>query len=413
MSKRGYRTLFVFIVLYALCILVRLVSNGNFSSRLTSDENDYFSISTNLLEGKGFTYNGEATAWRTPGYPVFLAGLRKIVGDNIVNLRIASIFIVSLIAPLIYIFCIILFRDNPRNAQKIGIISSLFWTGMLFSINLSGSLMGEELSTLIFILYLIVACLALRKNSFWLLLLGTVLLTSAIYVRGTLLLVLFAMPIVLCIRRKWILALGLLLASFVLIGSWCLRNYSKLGIFTMSTESAEILWLGNCQFAKGGSPGLFNSISCAKNTPQYEYLSTAYPGFCGKREIEKAKIFSAEIKNNLFAFIKRGVYLIPKKTVIFFSPISWMGIDIAYFISFCFCIIALVYLHKTRKIDAAIFAVIILPVIFCLFISLLTYADIRHRHPINIQVAILGGYGVLLSWGRFKNQISKKSPQVM
>jgi hypothetical protein len=408
MIKQKGNIFLVCTVLYVLCLFVRLAGYQSFSPVTHADEFDYFSLSSGILQGDGLANDGVITAWRTPGYPLFLSGLRLVVGDNIISLRTASVFVVSLIAPLIYFLCLVLFQENQSRAKKIGIIASLFWIGMLYSIKLSSSLIGEEVATLLFVLYLITCCIAIRRNSFWLILLATVLLVASIFTRGFLLFAIFSLPIVLFTMKKKAWALSSILLSVILLGSWYYRNYKKVGIFTMSTEASEIVWLGNSPFSKGGSPGFFNSRACPEGSPMYDYLNGKYPGFCRKNEVEKAKIFSFEIKNDIPGFIKRALYLAPKKTLIYFTPVSWLGFDVIYLLSFCFSIIGFFQLFKEKKIDKYVSVVLLLPVLFCLLISILSYADVRHRHPINVQIAILGGYGALMLWEKINSIIFKE-----
>jgi hypothetical protein len=241
--------------------------------------------------------------------------------------------------------------------------------------------------------------------------LATVLLAAAIFTRGFLLFLVLSLPIILSLKKKWVAAFGCIFLTALLLGSWCYRNYSKFGMFTMSTESVEIIWLGNNPMSKGSAPGTFNSRGCSHDSPMYEYLNSAYPGFCEKSEIEKAKVFSGEIRTDLWAFIKRGLYLAPKKVLIFFTPISWLGVDIVYFISLCLAIPGFFFLSKSRGWDSYVLAIVILPVAFCSLISILSYADIRHRHPINIQVSILCGYGAIFLWEKMGRIISKPNTE--
>jgi hypothetical protein len=280
------------------------------------------------------------------------------------------------------------------NDQKVAFMSGLLWAFLTNSWWLSANVVGEELATLLFLICLIFARLALTKRSILLIILSSIFFAFAVLTRGYLLLVIFAVPLWLFFNQKRNLAIYFLLFSSLLIGSWGARNYLVLDSFTLSTETPEVIWMGSSSFARGSAPGLWNSsrYHCLPNSPLYDYLNSKYPNFCNYGEVEKSRMFSKEIKENMFETVKNMIILSPKKVLIFFTPQSYLGFDFAYFVALCFSIIGVISLWKRNDLSNLI--LLISPIILALIINILAFADTRHRHPINLLIVILGALGL-------------------
>lgn len=92
-SKSGYILLVIFLM--ALCL--RLIYVGCVVKTLPPDTDGYRTIAENLLSGAGFSWEPPTpTAYRPPGYPLFLAGAFKLFGS-----RWAPLYLQCLLGALI------------------------------------------------------------------------------------------------------------------------------------------------------------------------------------------------------------------------------------------------------------------------------------------------------------------------
>lgn len=401
MSTDLKRFIIILVFLWLVCVGLRLNTVQQERGDLNGDEEVFTEIAHNLEQGKGFiNESGNATAWRSPGFPAFLVIIYKIFGADITTVKFVLVLITSLIAPLLALFTLLIIND-----QRIAFMSGLLWAFLTNSWWLSPMLVGEELATLLFLICLLFAKLALTKKSFLLILISSIFFGLAVLTRAHLLLVIFAVPLWLFVNHKKNLAIYSLLFSSLLIGGWGIRNYLVMDHFTLSTQTPEAIWMGSSRFARGSTPGLWNSYHCSPNSPLYDYLNSKYPNFCGYGEIEKAQMFSKEIKENMFETVKNTTILLPKKILIFFSFKSYMGFDFAYLIALCFSIIGVISLWKRNDVSNLI--LLVSPIILVLILNILTYADPRHRHSINPLIMVLGALGLVKAFEYVGNNLIK------
>ena len=93
--KRYYFYIFFLALFFRLCFLFLIQWDNHIID-------SYDEIAINLIEGKGFSYNGvDPTVCRAPAYPAYLAILFLVFGhepEPFLILRIFDIFLDSLIA---------------------------------------------------------------------------------------------------------------------------------------------------------------------------------------------------------------------------------------------------------------------------------------------------------------------------
>ena len=94
----------------------------------TSDAYSYDTIAANLLEGKGFVYDG-LYARRGPAYPLFLAVVYVVSGRSYVAVRFVQAIIGALTSIIIYLLGKRLF--NKKTGLTASLISVLYYPFIL------------------------------------------------------------------------------------------------------------------------------------------------------------------------------------------------------------------------------------------------------------------------------------------
>jgi hypothetical protein len=113
-----------------LVVILRLLWICNIPVEPTSDFLDYFNLGRELLQKGVYERNGLPTAYRPPGYPLFLCALFWFTGPSILAAKVANVF-------MAVIYTIVLFflgrqsgkflSGNPKIANKIGLSAALFY----------------------------------------------------------------------------------------------------------------------------------------------------------------------------------------------------------------------------------------------------------------------------------------------
>jgi 4-amino-4-deoxy-L-arabinose transferase-like glycosyltransferase len=118
-----------------------------------SDAPVYVLLAENLISHKGFTYAGEPSAFRPPGYPLLLAGFMEVFGHRYISAVRWMQFILGLLT--VGICAKIARRISNREAQRATAIFGLFLPTLIFS---TDQLLTECVSaflTALFLLFLV------------------------------------------------------------------------------------------------------------------------------------------------------------------------------------------------------------------------------------------------------------------
>ncbi len=357
------------------------------------DEAEYHELAVRLLAGEGFTLSqGTPTAWRTPGFPLMLAGIYGIVGENPMRARKTLVILTSLTAPLLFGLTLVLF-----GSMSTAVLAGLYWAALPTSVRLSGLLLGESSAALVFTLALFILVLAERQRP-WVIWLVGVLLGFVILVRGYMIPAV-AVPIVwLMVRRQWRPAAAIALSVALVLGVWATRNAFTMGVFTISTE-AEVLWLGNNQWARGTYYGNWE--------PQLDYLESRHPGFRSFDEVARASVFRAEGVREIVENPGRFVWLMPRKAAIFLSPSHpWLGLDLLYLALLPLCLVGGYTLWTAGDQRLILLG---LPVLSVTVLCIVTFGDSRFRHPVEPLMAVLGACGVTTVMARLPHRNGERA----
>lgn len=212
--------------LLLLAVAFRLYGVLSHPTAPSGDAPDYHRLAIGLVEGRGYVNAaGTPTAWRPPGYPVFLAGIYKIVGNSVLRATIVQAILGGLtVLVLMALGAMIL---GWRRALIAGAIAAVYpafiWLPRL--------LMSENLSLFLLLLSLVAVTMYLRTSRMaWMIVFGVLCALNSL-VRGANLFIPVAVALGLLIvqrrNRKQIVAslLAMTTAFIVMLLPWTIRNY--------------------------------------------------------------------------------------------------------------------------------------------------------------------------------------------
>jgi hypothetical protein len=227
---------------------------------LTHDEREYLSLAAGLSEGRGFAHDPQAAVGtgqqfgRAPGYPAFLAligaGSR---GHESAPPRVKLVQSLIGAATVWLIGIIALGAAGPRAAVLAAILAAIYpplvW---IASYVFSETLYSAVALLAATILQQAVAANAQPRRARLLSLSAGVLAGAAILIRPAML---FFLPLAvgwLLVRRRAVLAVGLVVAAAAVVAPWTARNARVYGRFVLvASEGGVTFWTGNHPLAQG------------------------------------------------------------------------------------------------------------------------------------------------------------------
>lgn len=354
------------------------------------DASGYHLLASNLLEGKGYTFDGESpTSFRMPGYPLFLAAMYSIAGRDPGNVRLIQAFLGALACSLVFLI-----------AVRVGGYTTALIAGLMIAFHpVTVFITGWLYSETIFILLLTAAIwsLFLLKKPVWIRgLLAGGFLGSAIYFRPEVfVLPIFILGFTLLFRAAKNFRRPLLLAQLIvvlMVLPWVIRNAYVHGEFVpLATNSGVVLFGGNNEGAEGGfhldGPFVMRGMSEAESSRQYARQALEF------------------IYNEPGNFLR----LIPAKLIRFFSltrmehsgpalgPWS-LPIDILYGL---FLLVALAGAIRGLSEQNGMILILVAFVAWYTLIATILYGGARVALPTVPPLSVLGAYGAVFLTERF------------
>jgi 4-amino-4-deoxy-L-arabinose transferase-like glycosyltransferase len=381
------RTLLVAVVIFAAVVFTRTWQT-DLDAAPVGDEIEYQALAIQIRDHQRFSdERSNPTAWRTPGYPAFLAGVYALTGKDPKFGRIAGILVAGLTVAVLFWFNLLLFQK-----ESIALAASFIWAFELNGIYLGGALLGESFAALLLLSACTLAISAVRLST-----LSTVIAAfsgllagAAVLTRGYLFLVPATLVLYfLAASKKRKLAFVCLDFAALLPALWVARNAVTLGTPTFSTESAQVIWHGNNRWSRG----TWNGEWLASDSEQRRYLEQKYPGFFDRfSETDRSRIYLSEAVSDITADPGRILALTPRKVFFFLTPFSYMGFDWIYLACIPFAIAGVVILW--RKKDRRALCLLAVPVICMGVVCTLTFGDPRFRHPVDFCFAVLCAVGL-------------------
>jgi 4-amino-4-deoxy-L-arabinose transferase-like glycosyltransferase len=245
--KPGQRGILIAILCAAL--LIRVIAILALDIIPTSDAREYDTLARNLAEGRGYTVDERPTAYRPPGYPLFLAAVYRSCGNGVVSGQIAQAFLETLICLLLCglgrLIC----------SPAVGLVAAGLWAFFPVSIVESNLLMSESIFTCFLLLSLYVLASPRQRTH------RHVMAAGAIWGAMALIKPFFILaPLIFGVReiagrkslRRALRESALLLLCVALVAApWLLRNLLVFHAPVLSTNGGVNFWIGNNESANG------------------------------------------------------------------------------------------------------------------------------------------------------------------
>ncbi len=237
------------IVLLSVASTVSLPRKGDL---ITPDSGSYTTPARNLLAGRGFSGDGNATTFaesipgfpvipgpetlRTPAYPLLIAAFLA-TGAGLHGLVLFQHLLNIVVAAALYFFL------RSTQSRLIALIAAVFYALFPPAVQLASAIQPETLFTATVLGVIIAASHAMRHESVPLMTFCGLLLGTAVMVKP--IAIYFFLPLIVvvavCTRRRVALAIALLVSSQLLPLAWAFRNARQTGVATVSTAATENL----------------------------------------------------------------------------------------------------------------------------------------------------------------------------
>lgn len=376
-----------------------------------ADAADYHQLATGLAEGRGYVNaSGQATAWRPPGYPVFLASIYRVAGPRVSVATFVQVVIGALTVIALVMFGAVII--GWREALIAGFIAAIY-PGFVW---LPRLLLSENLSLLLLVVTLWAAAMYLRTTRiWWLALVGFVGAINTL-VRGGNLMVLFALGgalLFVALRRRIApprrVVFGLLLAvlAFVtVLTPWSLRNYRLFHSFVpVATQEGLTLYGSywppekNGRLIWGTLPGVEDPHVAASGQLGDEASASRYLGSVTRQRLRDSPGY----------FFR----LIPAKLISLIVPLDWeifphaagqtRSINYGYVLLLPFALLGFVTLIRHPR--SGQWLLWVLPVVV-LIQAIIFYGSPRFRLPAELIAILLAGIGVSAAYAFLKSRVS-------
>ncbi len=362
------------------------------------DQVEYLQLAQNLLAGQGLhlydeRFGDDLKAYRTPGYPLFIAALAakpQAVRAAQSVLDALTVLAVGWLA-------------SQWLGSRGGVWAAALAALNPFSIYFSSLILSESLYTAL----LMWGILLLWRPRWWIL--GTWLLCLSALVRPGALWLALLLGLAMALNRpsnqtyplkakRWPLAAGattLLLLGLTLL-PWAIRNRLVLGAWLWTASNSGITaYDGMNPDADGASNQDFLKAMPQVRGPGMELQRDAY-------FMRLARQYAAEhpARAARLAAIKMARTWSPLPTSAAFATRRNMAIALAWSIPF----FALVALGLGRgRLPAGLKAVLLLPALYFTLASALTVGSLRYRLPAEAPMAVLAAAGLLAISGAKTN----------
>lgn len=252
---------------FVIAILLRCMWILLIKTNPVSDSSWYYEKGLDIASGKGYTIEGIPTAYYPVGYPVFLAIIFKLFGDNLFIAKIANIILYAGILYFGYFISKKIFSTentlSPENETNVTSNSEFIGRITLFTLaiypnNIAySSVLATE--SLFLFLFLGGTCLfIISKGRFWHLFISGIIWGMMCLVRpqGFFIPLIIVLTLIVSNKRTLLFKLKILLVvyTFLIIAMlpWLIRNYYVFhDYFIISTNDGINLLIGNNPYSTG------------------------------------------------------------------------------------------------------------------------------------------------------------------
>ncbi|MDW7992103.1 MAG: glycosyltransferase family 39 protein [Anaerolineae bacterium] len=319
MDRLAARPTLAAALILGLALIVRLTyitAIVGLNSPPTYDGIGYDLLAVHLLKTGAYGVE-RPTAFRPPGYPLFLAGIYALFGHSYPAVRLIQALLDSITCLLVFLIGRELFN------RRVGLLAALELSLYPLQVYMVGEFYSETVSFLLQGIALWLAARMVRQREWaYPLLIGLFAAATALTrPTATLWVPLMAGWAVLFPRRwkeRWrnlaLVALGLLL----LFGPWTWRNYRVFRAFIPVASLGGVgVWAGNNPLSQGGGM-LPDERTWGEGAPEWGWM-----GWANLSEVESSQRFLERglqwIQENPLDF----ALLVPKKLLRLWSPTSF------------------------------------------------------------------------------------------
>ena len=214
------------------------------------DEAGYQQMARNILSGEGPQLSPEAVAVRSPGYPVFLAGVYSVLGRE--SLR--AVWLVQAVLSALVVWQVFALAGRVFGSNA-GLLAAALVAVDPFQIYFCGRLLSET-AFITLLLALMYCLLRMQQDWRWLAMAGVCAGLGSLVKPSLWYLTVFSFPFLVLAMRNWrratVLVAGLVAIQVVVTLPWMLRNQQRLGKLTMTTMTGGSLYESLGEGATGG-----------------------------------------------------------------------------------------------------------------------------------------------------------------
>jgi 4-amino-4-deoxy-L-arabinose transferase-like glycosyltransferase len=406
-SRTGTISLLLFLVVagFALRVAFTVTYRGGLNkvpvwAIAGADGVEYDTLARRLAAGHGYTWSdGQATAFRAPGFPLAVAGVYLLFGESYPAAYLSFAFMGAVGVVATYLLAREL--TDPHLALGAALIAAIyppdiFACSYFFSEALFAPLLG-------FGLWLVAR--TGRTGSSWAGLLGGLLLGLTALTRSyaVLFLPLFALWLVVPPPRRWTVAVLFSVGFLAAVLPWTYRNYTVFGRPVLIATNGGSTFYGGNNSVVAGTPHQWGNWVATNGLPGRDLIE-AQPDEVAHDQMEY-RLGREWVAENPHQFALLGVF----KVIRFWLPfVQWPSLksypvvnilSTAPFLLLVFAGLAVTLRRKNR----VRFAVPHLALLASLFMAVVFWGDPRFRDanvPVLALYATLGGQWVWFRWSR-------------
>ncbi len=276
------------VVLLALVIRIAAILSIDDPQRVPrslaeSDAPTYYVLSQNLISGIGYRYtpDGEPTAKRTPGYPIFIAMIFKVFGKNFNAVRVAQAILDAITTAMVFILTNMLF-GNKRTSMLASTLYAIYPPAIL----MTTYILTETLYTFLLVASLVTLVWALIGKMKSMSLTSGIIFGLSNLTRPVAIFLPFVLAAIGIALRKeaWKYLLIFCIATLIPLMPWASRNKQALGkTIVTCTVTGSNLYRGNHLPTRGAAEKIEDVI-----TPELQVKLE------GLSEAQRDSVFKAE-----------------------------------------------------------------------------------------------------------------------
>jgi hypothetical protein len=248
--QRYPRALFIIL---SVGLMVRMAFVLGYTRPLISDEREYDNLAVSLASNGAYTVNGMPTAYRPVGYPMFVGLVYLVRGHDPITVKCIQAVIDTATAFLIFLLL-------TGYSDRVRVTAAGIWVLFVPAVLYTNFLMTETLSTFLLLATVLLLTQDWQANFYRFIIIGA-LFGLLVLMKPGLLLFLIALPFFsknLGTHPRNFAFVGL--AVFLVVAPWVLRNYSKFGEISPSSNGGINLLIGNNPHTTGAYGITFDPV---------------------------------------------------------------------------------------------------------------------------------------------------------